>query len=73
MSNLESDGSNVVVHIFTREGSTFTFLQAKIVVLNESVIHFDYRAQSDGRAKRGTFYIKSIAGWSVSGDDGGAD
>lgn len=53
------------LHIFTKEGKTFTFIKIYRFDSNESVISFDYIAQSDKLIKRSIFYVNNIAGYSL--------
>ena len=52
------------LHIFTRDGATFTFVDVTLEVTNETVIVFRYMAMSDSSEKKATFFTRSIAGWS---------
>ncbi len=52
--------------VFTSDGRTFSFRNVKILSDNETTLHFEYVAMSDGRIKRGTFYKHRIVGHSVS-------
>jgi hypothetical protein len=60
----------MLLHLFTQHGRTFTFHGVANLVTNESTVTFDYTAQSDGRTKRGTFYVAGLAGWSTSTPEG---
>ena len=51
-----------ILCIFLDSGHTFTFRDVVVVHDNETVIQFDYKAMSDGRAKIGTFYKQRIVG-----------
>ena len=55
-----------VLHVFTRDGATFTFRAVEIETKNETLLVFTYRAASDARRKRGTFFTRSLAGWSIA-------
>jgi len=50
--------------IFLKTGKTFTFRNVGNVLLNETVVAFDYSAMSDGLSKRVTFFRDQIAGHS---------
>jgi hypothetical protein len=54
----------MLLHLFTRHGSTFTFHDVTNLTTNETTIAFDYAAQSDGKTKHGTFFVTGLAGWS---------
>lgn len=58
--------AETVLHIFTVEGHTFTFRGVELEPGNETLLVFTYRAQSDGRRKRGTFWLRTMAGWSIT-------
>lgn len=51
--------------VFCPTGRTYTFKNVDIVLDNETVLVFDYRAMSDGKAKRMTVYKSAIIGTSV--------
>ena len=51
------------VHIFTKEGNTFTFHDVFNFALSESVVTFNFSAQSDGHLKHAVFFVKNIAGF----------
>lgn len=48
--------------IFLTSGKTFSFKFIQDVVDNESIVSFSYRAMSDNKKKRATFYKSNIAG-----------
>ncbi len=54
------------VTVFTKEGATFTFKNVGEMVVNEYAVSFDYIAMSDGRVKHGTFFVRNLAGVSVT-------
>lgn len=55
-----------LLHLFTKEGKTFTFHNVTLIVDNESTLVFDYGAQSDGRGKRFECYKNNIVGFSMT-------
>lgn len=58
-----------LLHIFLETGRTYTFRNAKIIQDNETALVFEYKAMSDGRQKRATFYKGQIVGFSVYVED----
>lgn len=52
--------------IFTPQGKTFTFRNARVVTNNESVLTFTYAAMSDGKTKSHTALKANIVGYSIS-------
>lgn len=54
------------LHIFTKNGRTFTFLKVTFTASNETAMVFTYLAQSDGEKKVGTFFVRNIAGFSTT-------
>ena len=55
-----------IICIFTNQGKTFTFKNIELLVDNESVLVFSYRAMSDGLEKQATFPKANICGWSLT-------
>lgn len=55
-----------VVCFFLISGHTFTFREAVVITDNETIIVVRYRAMSDGKTKRATFYKSALAGISVA-------
>jgi len=51
------------LHIFTKEGNTFSFKNITNFTYNEYMITFDFQAQSDGEKKAGMFFVRNIAGF----------
>ncbi|KKN08292.1 hypothetical protein LCGC14_1058040 [marine sediment metagenome] len=51
-----------ILCVFLNSGHTFTFRDVEVVSDNETVIHFKYKAMSDGRSKEATFYKQNVAG-----------
>jgi len=55
------------IHIFTSHGHTFTFNRVrKVLVNNEHVLVFTYKAMSDNSVKVHTALKQNIAGYSAS-------
>ena len=52
--------------VFLTSGHTFTFRDVSILCDNETTLQFNYRAMSDGKAKRFTGRKDALAGYSVS-------
>ena len=51
--------------IFTESGRTYTFHGITVVTDNESFLTFTYKAMSDGKTKKATFYKNRIVGYSL--------
>ena len=51
--------------MFLVSGKTFSFKNVVIEYDNESVIQFTYKAMSDGKVKKATFYKQNVAGMST--------
>jgi hypothetical protein len=56
-------------HIFTSHGHTFTFHDADIININETILKITYVAQSDGVSKEALFFTKNIVGYSRTIED----
>ncbi len=52
--------------VFTRDGKTFTFRDVFDITTNEWSMTFGYVAMSDGRMKKGTFFVQNLAGYSTT-------
>ena len=52
-----------MLHLFTRDGKTFTFNNVTDFTYNESMLTFSFTAKSDGKKKTGTFFVQNLAGF----------
>jgi hypothetical protein len=58
-------GEYLKLHIFTHYGKTYTFLDVKVLVNNETILVFEYSAQSDGYTKTAHFLKSAICGYTT--------
>lgn len=54
-----------ILCLFLLSGHTFTFKGVVVVIDNESVLCFHYKAQSDGHSKYMRVQKSQIVGWSI--------
>ena len=50
---------------FVPTGRTYSFRDIESLVVNETVITFDYKAMSDGKTKHMTVYRDALVGFST--------